>query len=170
MSFLKNLFRSRPHPRDALRPLWHRTVALARGEHWYAQCGVADTVEGRFDMVTNVLSLVLLRMESDPELVPPSVLLTELFVQDMDGQLREQGVGDVVVGKHVGRLMSTLGGRLGAYREAGGDRGKLAAAAARNTSLLETGSADCVAGRMLGLMQALTATGADALLRGEIAA
>jgi len=36
----------------------------------------------------------------------------------MDGQLREQGVGDVVVGKHIGKLMGTLGGRLNAYRDA----------------------------------------------------
>ena len=50
----------------------------------------------------------------------PSALLTEWFVEEMDGQLREQGVGDVVVGKHVGRLMATLGGRIGALR--GGDR------------------------------------------------
>jgi len=46
------------------------------------------------------------------------VRLTERFVDDMDGQLRESGVGDLVVGKHIGRLMSVLGGRLGAYRTA----------------------------------------------------
>jgi cytochrome b pre-mRNA-processing protein 3 len=45
-------------------------------------------------------------------------LLTELFVEDMDGQLRESGVGDVVVGKHIGKLMAVLGGRLGALRAA----------------------------------------------------
>jgi cytochrome b pre-mRNA-processing protein 3 len=36
----------------------------------------------------------------------------------MDGQLREIGIGDVVVGKHMGRMMGMLGGRLGAYRAA----------------------------------------------------
>jgi len=41
----------------------------------------------------------------------------------MDGQLRERGIGDIVVGKHIGRMMGALGGRLGALREAfaGGD-------------------------------------------------
>jgi len=41
----------------------------------------------------------------------------------MDGQLRESGIGDIVVGKHIGRMMGALGGRLGALREAfaGGD-------------------------------------------------
>ncbi len=36
----------------------------------------------------------------------------------MDGQLREIGIGDIVVGKHIGKMMSMLGGRLGAYRDA----------------------------------------------------
>ena len=35
----------------------------------------------------------------------------------MDGQLRQMGIGDIVVGKHIGRMMSMLGGRIGAYRD-----------------------------------------------------
>ena len=44
--------------------------------------------------------------------------LTEIFIADMDGQLRQIGIGEMVVGKHVGRMMGALGGRVGAYREA----------------------------------------------------
>lgn len=109
MNLLSRLFRSRQDPRDALRPLWHRIVEIAREREWYADHGVADTVAGRFDMITAVLAVVIIRMEREPILVPPSVRLTELFVDDMDGQLRESGVGDVVVGKHMGKLMSVLG-------------------------------------------------------------
>jgi cytochrome b pre-mRNA-processing protein 3 len=65
----------------------------------------------------------------------PSVRLTELFVTDMDGQLRESGVGDLVVGKHIGRLMSVLGGRLGAYRAALAGQEDLGAALERNLTL-----------------------------------
>ena len=51
----------------------------------------------------------------------PSVLLTEIFIDDMDGTLRQIGIGDYVVGKHVGRMMGALGGRLTAFaRRAGG--------------------------------------------------
>ena len=42
--------------------------------------------------------------------------LTEVFVDDMDGQLRQSGIGDVIVGKNMGKMMSALGGRLGAFR------------------------------------------------------
>ena len=119
------------------RPLWHRTVEIAREKEWYRDCGVADTVAGRFDMITLILSIVLVRMEREAELVEPSVRLTELFVEDMDGQLRESGVGDVIVGKRVGQLMSVLGGRLGAYREAlaARDEGLMAEAIGRNVTL-----------------------------------
>ena len=81
--------------------------------------GVADSVDGRFEMVCAVLALVLIRMEALGEAAnAPSSLLTEVFVEDMDGQLREFGVGDVVVGKHIGKMMGALGGKLGAYRAA----------------------------------------------------
>ena len=49
----------------------------------------------------------------------------------MDGQLREAGIGDVVVGKHIGRMMAMLGGRLGAYRD-GWAAGDLRPALVRN--------------------------------------
>src|SRR5205823_30948 len=57
--------------------------------------------------------------------------LTERFVDDMDGQLRQMGIGDIVVGKHIGKMMSMLGGRLGAYRD-GLAAGDLAPALVRN--------------------------------------
>ena len=99
MSFLATLFKgglfgTRHDDRDTVRELWHRVVAIAREKEWYRTCGVADTLAGRFDLITLVLSLVMLRMEREEALIPPSVWLTELFVEDMDAQLREQGVGD----------------------------------------------------------------------------
>lgn len=118
--------------RESVRPLYAAIVAEARQPNWYELGGVADTRDGRFEMVSAILALVLIRMEAlGEEGRAPSTALAEVFVEDMDGQLRESGVGDVVVGKHVGRMMGALGGRLGAYREAlaGGD---LEGALARN--------------------------------------
>jgi cytochrome b pre-mRNA-processing protein 3 len=116
LSFLSRLLGTQSDPREQVRPLWHRVVELSREPALYAAHGVADTVDGRFDMIVHVLSLAMLRMEASPDLAPMTARLTELFVEDMDGQLRESGVGDVVVGKHVGKLMGALGGRIGALR------------------------------------------------------
>lgn len=170
MSILARLFRSRPDPREELRPLWHRVVEIAREREWYAARGVADTVAGRFDMITAVLATVLVRMEQEPDLVGPSVHLTEIFVEDMDGQLRESGIGDVVVGKHIGRLMATLGGRLGAYRTglAATGTGPLEDAVSRNVSLNEGASPDAVAAALRQLAAHLADTGSSAILGGAI--
>lgn len=103
--------------RDEWRPLYGAVVAEARRPEWYQGAGVPDTVDGRFDMLALVLSLVMIRLEREgPWGREGSARLAELFVDDMDGHLRQWGVGDVVVGKKIGGLMGALGGRLGAYR------------------------------------------------------
>ena len=116
---------------DAALPLYNAVVLRAREEHWYAEGQVPDTVDGRFDMIAAVLSFVMLRMESEPSGGDPAARLAERFVDDMDGQLRELGIGDIIVGKHIGKMMSMLGGRLGAYRE-GLAAGDIAPALVRN--------------------------------------
>ena len=155
--------------RDALQPLYRAVVAAARQPIWYRDGGVPDTVDGRFDMVAAILSMVLLRLEREG--APgraPSALLAELFVEDMDGQLRQEGVGDVVVGKHVGRMMGALGGRLGAFREAfaGGD---LAGAILRNVyrgTAPAPGAAAVLHDGLVALDASLGATPASELLDG----
>jgi cytochrome b pre-mRNA-processing protein 3 len=168
MNLLARLFRSSPDPREALRPLWRRVVEISREPDWYARCGVADTVAGRFDMIAAVLALVLLRLERDEECRPQASLLTELFVEDMDGQLRESGVGDIVVGKHVGKLMASLGGRLGAYRAGLAGEASFEEALRRNVTLLDGREPDALAGRLQALAAQLAATAGGELLAGRI--
>ncbi|MEL7445537.1 MAG: ubiquinol-cytochrome C chaperone family protein [Pseudomonadota bacterium] len=156
MSFLSKLLGTAPDPREAVRPLWHKVIELARDPSYYSENGVEDSVNGRFDMITAVLSAMMVRIEA-ADMRAESALLAELFVEDMDGQLREFGVNDVVVGKRVGKLMSVLGGRLGAYRGAlvDRDREKLIAAVDRNTTFREGGSAEGVADKLLALAERL---------------
>jgi cytochrome b pre-mRNA-processing protein 3 len=119
MSLLKRLFGNQePDPKSKLLPLYGQIIAKARAPHWYVEGQVPDSIDGRFDMVSAVLTLVLLRLEASPEYSQESSYLTEVFVDDMDAQLRQSGVGDVIIGKNVGKMMSALGGRLGAFRSA----------------------------------------------------
>lgn len=122
LGLMRNLFGRRD--KRATLPLYNAVVLRAREPHWYSQGRVADSVDGRFDMVAAVLALALIRLEDDPaQGAEPSARLTERFVDDMDEQLRQIGIGDITVGRHIGKMMSMLGGRLGAYRDglAGGD-------------------------------------------------
>jgi cytochrome b pre-mRNA-processing protein 3 len=170
MSLLARLFSSQPDPREALRPLWHRVVELSRTPGLYRDDGVADTVAGRFDMIAAILALVMLRLERD-ELAQENVWLTELFVADMDAQLRETGVGDLVVGKHVGRLVSVLGGRLGALREAlASDVDTLLEAAlTRNVTMVEGRDTADLARRLRAFAAKLAQLDSDEVLAGRIA-
>lgn len=170
MGFLKRFLASSPDPREELRPLWHAVVVEARDPAWYRECGVADTLGGRFDMVSAVLSAVLVRMERSPALTQASVFLTELFVEDMDGQLRELGVNDVVVGKRISKLMGAMGGRLAAYREGllGADEA-LHRAVERNVTLTDDTESAAVTLRLRSFAARLARTADDELRAGRIA-
>lgn len=172
MSFISRLLGTAPDPREAIRPLWHRVVELAREPSFYADCKVADTVGGRFDLITAILCTVMVRIEAS-EMRAESALLAELFVEDMDGQLREFGVNDVVVGKRIGKLMSVLGGRLGAYRSAlvSKDRDRLIGAVTRNVTFSEgANEAACAAGvadKLLALNERLSGRSDEDLIKAS---
>jgi cytochrome b pre-mRNA-processing protein 3 len=143
-------------------------VALARDPAWYRDGGVPDTLEGRFAMVAAVIALILLRLEAEGEAARrDSVLLTEIFIDDMDSSLREIGIGDFVVGKHVGKLVGALGGRVGAFRGAEA----LDAPVRRNIfggEEMDEAKVRFVAARLEALRARLGAAPRDALLAGEI--
>src|SRR5688572_31319513 len=121
-------------------------------------------------MIASLLALALLRLEREGEAGRrDSVLLTETFIDDMDGSLRQIGIGDFVVGKHVGKLVGALGGRLGALREALAGRAPLEPAVRRN--VFRDGPADdervaWVAARLRSLDERLAETLMEPLLAG----
>lgn len=123
-------FRRPRHSVDASM-LYDAVVARGRAPHWYLDGGVADTQDGRFDMIATVLALVLIRLDHDEAAAPLGVALTDQFIADMDAQLRELGIGDVGLGKQVGHMVGLLGGRMGAYRD-GLAKGDLREALERN--------------------------------------
>lgn len=157
--------------RDALTPLYRAIVTAARRPVWYRTGGVPDTIDGRFDMIAAILSLVLIRLEREGvEGAAPAAHLTELFIDDMDGQLRQQGIGDIVVGKHMGKLMGALGGRLGAFRDGLVEGGDMDGAIRRN--LLrgkepKPGEVEVLRDGLIALSAALDATPIGELLHGD---
>jgi cytochrome b pre-mRNA-processing protein 3 len=154
--------------------LYNAVVETARRPDWYLSGEVPDTMDGRFDMVALVLSLVLLRLEDEPGEAAKQLCadLADRFIVDMDGSLRQEGIGDQVVGKHIGRMMAALGGRLGAYRDAGADDAALAEALRRNLWRGAPVTDDAVAwvvGEARGLAGRLATRPYAVLLQGGIA-
>lgn len=172
MSLLNRLLGRPDRGQEQIRPLWHKVVELARDPAWYRDCGVADTVPGRFDAISLVVALVMLRMDGKPELRAPSARLTELFVADMDGQLRQSGVGDLAMAKRMGKLMSVLAGRIETLKAAlaEADDAALIAAVERNVTL-NAGADSAVLARRVRQVAASLAEVSDAdLLAGKITA
>ena len=170
MGLFARIFGSGKDDHAVVRPLWHAVVARARAPRLYADLGLADTVAGRFDAITLVLAAVLVRMEAEPALRALTARLTELYVDDMDGQQRESGVGDLVVGKRMGRLMSVMGGRIDAVRAglAATADAELAAAIGRNATLNEGADPALLAAELRRFATGLGAVPAERLLAGEL--
>jgi cytochrome b pre-mRNA-processing protein 3 len=125
---LRSLLQRKPKPSEAL---YEQIVAAARRPYFYAELGVPDTVEGRFDMIALHMFLALNRLkgEADRQL---SQDLVDVFFADMDRSLREMGVGDLTVGKKVRKIAESFYGRMDAYRNSMEDQAALTDAIARN--------------------------------------
>ncbi len=109
---LRHLFQRKPKPHEML---YEAIVAAARRPHFYAEWGVPDTVDGRFDMIALHTFIVLDRLKNEKQLA--QALVDHLF-RDMDRSLREMGVGDLSVGKKVRKIAESFYGRIEAYRAA----------------------------------------------------
>lgn len=103
-------------PDAAPRAVYLAIVAAARHPVPYAEWGVPDTLDGRFDLMAVHAFLVLDRLKGRaPEF--RQELVDELF-RDMDRSVRELGVNDVSVGKKVRRMAEVFYGRAAAYDKA----------------------------------------------------
>ncbi len=115
--FLKNFFK-RSHDDDALI-VYGAIVAQARQPAFYKDCGVPDTLDGRYDLLTLHCFLYLHRLKQEkgvPEAFGQAVF--DVMFQDMDQSLREMGVGDLSVGKKIKKMASVFYGRAEAYDKA----------------------------------------------------
>src|SRR5262249_52359146 len=119
---------------DTISSLYGTIVAQARLPCFYREFAVADTINGRFDLLVLHLAAVLDRLERAPELRELGQGLFDRFCQDMDHNLREIGIGDLSVPKEMQRIGEAFYGRAQAYKTAldNADPATLAEAIARN--------------------------------------
>lgn len=111
------LFRRARRP-DTISTLYGTIVAQARLPVFYREYGVADTVNGRFDLIVLHLALLLDRLGQEENLRELGQGVFDRFCRDMDHNLREMGVGDLAVPKEMRRMGEAFYGRAQAYREA----------------------------------------------------
>jgi cytochrome b pre-mRNA-processing protein 3 len=127
--------RRRRHRRATIDRLYGAIVAQARARIFYAGLKVPDTVAGRFDMMVLHVHLLYRRLARDgDEMRAVGQQLFDRFCADMDGTLRELGVGDLGVPRKMRAIGEAFYGRAGAYDAAlaASDDAALAAALERN--------------------------------------
>ena len=113
------LFRRQDPAEDAALLLYATLVDKARDPVFYSRLAVPDTVNGRFDMLVIHAMLVLRRLRGAGEAADAfGKALLELLFRDMDQSLREMGVGDMGIARHIKKMAKALFGRAEAY-EAG---------------------------------------------------
>jgi cytochrome b pre-mRNA-processing protein 3 len=115
--------------------LYGMIVAQARSPEFYRGYGVPDTVDGRLDMILLHLVLVLRQLTKAHGALPPAgQQLFDRFLQDMDANFREMGVGDLTVPKRMQKVGEAYYGRSKVYESglADDDPATLETAVARN--------------------------------------
>ncbi len=126
--------RRRSQVRDRAHRLYQGVVAQAREPAFYRDCGVPDTLDGRFDMIVLHAVLVLRRLKREgTEGSEVGQGLFDVMFGDMEQSLREMGVGDSSVGRRVKAMAKAFYGRAAAYEAAlANDGAALADALRRN--------------------------------------
>src|SRR5438128_12547656 len=109
------MFRANP-VREAAELAYRRVVEQARQPGFFLDGGVPDTLDGRFELICLHAFLYLHRLKADrPRASPLCQSFFDRMFADFDRSLREMGVGDLSVGKHVKRMARAFYGRILSY-------------------------------------------------------
>ena len=153
--------------------LYGAIVAQARQPVFYADWGVPDTLEGRFEMIVLHLALVIRRLRHESaEARKAAQDLFDAFCTDMDRSLREMGVSDTGVPRQMRRMGEAFYGRAAAYERGldAADQGPLTSAVQRNVFAAEekNDGAAAISLYMRRVERELARQPVDGLLKGEL--
>jgi cytochrome b pre-mRNA-processing protein 3 len=113
------LKRRNPYEQSA-RALYTAILEHIRQPAFYEEGGVPDTLDGRFELLLLHAFFVLdpLANKAGKGRNGPGQALFDVIFADMDQGLRESGIGDMGIPKHMRRMMKAFNGRMHAYRGA----------------------------------------------------
>ncbi len=112
------LFKKKNPYEQAVHNVYAEALEHTRDTTFYTEFGVPDTFDGRFDLLLLHIFLILNRMLRENEVAAESfnqALFDETF-KDMDQTLREMGIGDMGVPKHMRKMMKAFNGRMHSYQ------------------------------------------------------
>ncbi len=139
-----NAFRKSADRRKYAESLCTALMAAARAPQFYGPLGVADTIDGRFDLVTLHAWLVLKRLQAQGARDLAQDITDHLFI-GFDAALRDLGVGDLGIGPRMKKFANAFYGRLQVYSSARSES-ELAGAILRNVYRGDPACAERAAG------------------------
>lgn len=96
--------------------LYGQALTQTRRETFYTEYGVPDSFDGRFDLLLVHVFIILHNLMGDDAYEDLSQALFDATFKDMDQTLREMGIGDMGVPKHMKRMMKAFNGRMHSYQ------------------------------------------------------
>jgi len=109
-----NALRKSTERKRTAEALYAAIMARARAPEFYAAFGVADTLDGRFDMVTLHAWLALKWLNATGRRELAQALVDIIFVS-FDESLRDLGAGDMGLGRKMKAMADAFYGRMSAY-------------------------------------------------------
>jgi cytochrome b pre-mRNA-processing protein 3 len=107
--------------------LYDGIVSRARQKVFFTEFAVADSLDGRFDILVFHAWMVLAELRG----AAPAQALTDAIFTGFDEAMREQGAGDMGIGHKLKPMANAFYGRMTVY-EAASNEEELAQALARN--------------------------------------
>jgi cytochrome b pre-mRNA-processing protein 3 len=114
--------------------LYQACLDSATDSALYKAHGLPDTFTGRFDVLTLHISMVTYRMKDMDQGEKTAQAMFDVTFAACDQMLREMGIGDMGVPKHMKKMMTAFHGRMDGYFKAfeDGKQKSLADAVMRN--------------------------------------
>lgn len=103
---------------SSVEDLYQHALKNTRQEVFYIKYGVPDSFDGRFDLLLLHIFIILHSLMKEKAYNEISQNLFDTMFKDMDQTLREMGIGDMGIPKHMKRMMKAFNGRMHTYQNA----------------------------------------------------
>lgn len=152
------------------KALYFAAATQARTPAFYQGMGVPDSIDGRFEMTALHVFLILnaLKGRKDKPARRLSQALFDHMFRVTDQAIREMGIGDLSVPRHMKRMMTAFNGRATVYAQAMDGNGALVEALRRNVfGTVEQPSAQDIAALERYIADSVRVIRADEILEGR---
>lgn len=110
--------KAQKHRKHTANALYYKAAKQGRHPAFYEKMGVPDTLDGRFEMILLHVFVVMQAIKGTAEGDKLAQALFDTMFRDMEKSLREIGIGDLSVPRHMQRMMQGFNGRVIHYEKA----------------------------------------------------